>query len=407
MVNIFQLIFRKNYLIMKNNPLFLLKKEHFLHILHLSAIAGCAVNLFVKLSFTNIFTALAVSTIYVFFISRSRKLANPSLNGTAEIETTEVSEMQNSAEPDAIQHVTSVVKGNVTIIPVLTEQLKAVISQTDSAAENLIAAFLGINRQSKKQLQSVKELFGDLTEQSGENTLTQTQQELEELEGNFSVMNKFFDKAIGMISDVMDQLSKVDQFALRIKKIGQMTNILAINAAIEAAHTGETGSGFKVIASEINTLSKDSNDSIKEITELTEKLTANVDLVKQELESVNKDTTNICCRTQNLFTMAMGKIGETLQNATSKIRTIAGDAEDLNKEISNIVVSIQFQDITRQRIEHVISPLESLQNEITDMLKKIDAEEKLLLHSVDNELMKQYTMESERELLRNIQSKQS
>jgi chemotaxis regulatin CheY-phosphate phosphatase CheZ len=37
--------------------------------------------------------------------------------------------------------------------------------------------------------------------------------------------------------------------------------------------------------------------------------------------------------------------------------TIAEDAEALNKDISNVVVSIQFQDITRQRIEHVITSL--------------------------------------------------
>jgi methyl-accepting chemotaxis protein len=381
------------------------------HILHISAIAGCVLNLFMQFSFTSICITLLVSTIYIIFLYPIKKnILSENLCGKSEDEMQDVT-IDKIAEFDKLQQVTSAIKSKVTVIPVLTEQLKAVISQTDSAAEGLIAAFFGINRQSKKQLQSVNELFGNLSQKSGGNTLTETQSELQVLKGNFSAMTNFFGKSIEMITDVVSQLSKVDQFALKIKKIGQMTNILALNAAIEAAQTGEAGNGFKVIAAEINSLSKDSSDSIKEITEITEKLTNNVNLIKQELESVNLEAEKICSQTQNLFEMAMGQIGETLRDATEKMGTITSNAQDLNKEISNIVVSIQFQDITRQRIEHVISPLESLQNEVTGVLQKIENKESVAsgpsMNSAESELMIQYTMESEREILRNIQNKSS
>jgi methyl-accepting chemotaxis protein len=378
------------------------------HILHLAAIAACIIASIVNYTLISGIVTIIVSITYVQLLcSNSRKCKMLVKKNESE----DAVKCSDTALNDDMKQITSTMKGKVTVIPVLTEQLRAVISQTDTAAEGLIAAFLGINQQSKKQFQSVKELFGNLSEKSGGNTLSETQQKLQELQQNFSTMTSFLDRSIVMIENVVDQLSRVEQFASKIKKIGQMTNILAINAAIEAAQSGDAGNGFKVIASEINALSKDSTDSIKEITGITENLTSNVITIKRELESVHKDSMDIEKRTDSLLGVALQQIDETLRDATEKIKTIAGNAEELNKEIGRVVVSIQFQDITRQRIEHVIAPLETLQNEITDILQKIDDDEKLSihtqLHSEDSELMKQYTMESEREILRNFQKKSS
>lgn len=364
-----------------------------------------------RFSLTGVFTTLIISIIYAMFLYTIKQKKIPFVtNDQSEVAKRETGTPETT-EAGTIQHVASTMKSKVTVIPVLTEQLKAVISQTDTAAEGLIAAFFGINRQSKKQLQSVNELFGNLSEEAGGNSLSETQQKLQELQSNFSAMTSFLDKSIEMIENVVTQLSRVDEFASKIKKIGQMTNILAINASIEAAHSGSAGNGFKVIASEINTLAKDSTESVKEITNTTENLTSNIVSIKEELETVHKDTMEIGKRTDDLFGFVLKKIGETLQNATEKVRMIAGDAEELNKEVGKVVVSIQFQDITRQRLEHVISPLESLQNDVNNVIQVIEHEGNVSLqtplNSSENDLMQQYTMESEREILRALQNNQS
>jgi methyl-accepting chemotaxis protein len=397
---------------MKKNIRSLFNNYKLIHTLHLTTVLGCVINTMVNLTVGNVLITIVISITYALFIySRTLQGATTNSKSNSEEENTEVAAPPESMEFDAIQDVASAMKSKVMVIPVLTEQLKAVITQTDSAAEGLIAAFFGINRQSKKQLQSVNELFGNLSEQSVGNSLNETQQKLQELQQNFSAMTSFLDKSIGMIENVVSQLSRVDEFASKIQKIGQMTNILAINASIEAAHSGSAGNGFKVIASEINVLSRDSTESIKEITDITKSLTSNIISIKKELESVHNDTMEIGKRTDSLFGVALKQIDETLQNATEKIRTIAGNAEELNKEIGKAVVSIQFQDITRQRLEHVISPLESLQNEVNGIIQVIVNEGNgtlhTPLHSSDSDLMQQYTMESEREILRNIQNKSS
>jgi methyl-accepting chemotaxis protein len=304
-------------------------------------------------------------------------------------------------------HLDTSVRGKLQIIPVLTEQLQAVISQTDEAAGGLTEAFIGISRQAKKQLLAVQGLFGNLSEQTSDNNiLFQTQSNLQEIQTNFSTLTSFFDNSITMVSEVLEQLGKVNAFALNIEKIGKTTNILALNASIEAARAGEAGNGFKVIASEIKMLSKDSNNSIKEITEITEKLASNVNDIKQELQSVHQHSKSIGLRTDELFSQTTGKIGATLQDTAEKIKVIAHDAEGLTKEISKAVVSIQFQDITRQRIEHVISPLEMLNSDVIETIDKIIKKEldfqQIRVDPLTDSLMKQYTMESEREILKKL-----
>lgn len=109
-------------------------------------------------------------------------------------------------------------------------------------------------------------------------------------------------------------------------------------------------------------------------------------------------------RTDGLFRLITDKIGATLQETAEKIQIIANDAEGLTKDISKAVVSIQFQDITRQRIEHVITPLEMLNSDVIETIDKLIKKELDFSQKRGNpltdSLLKQYTMESEREILK-------
>jgi len=359
----------------------------------------------------GIVTFLFASSCALLFIKGKRAATHNESTVTENTrENTEHSSGENTPSFDELKrYLDNSVRKKIQIIPVLTEQLQSVINQTDDAAGGLIQAFMGISKQAKKQLLAVQELFGNLSEQTtSDNILSQTQDSLKEIQENFSTMTSFFDKSITMITDVVSQLTKIDSVALKIKQIQKMTNILAINASIQAAHSGETGSGFKVIALEINDLSKNSNNSIKEIVEITESLTSKVTAIKQELESVYQESKNIGQRTDELFNQTTEKIGSKLEDTAGKIKGIASDAESLSKEISKVVVSIQFQDITRQQIEHVISPLATINTAFNESMEKLKKEgidiKDIKNDSITDELMGQYTMESEREILKKIKN---
>ena len=346
-------------------------------------------------------TALFALPLFIVLIAENRK----STKQSAPSATTQEPVDFKSYLQDLEGHLDMSVRNKMQIIPVLTEQLKAIISQTDEAAGGLSNAFMGISRQAKKQLQAVQGLFGNLAEQSSSNNiLLQTQSSLQEIQTNFLTVTSFFDASIQLIGEIANQLVKVDNIAHNITNIGKTTDMLALNAAIEASRAGNTGNGFNVIAVEIKALAKESTKSIHEIQEITSNLRTKVNAIKKQQETVQLEAKSIAERTGTLFSQTTETLGATLKSTAEKIKIIADDAQGLSKEISRAVVSIQFQDITRQRIEHVISPLEALNSEVVATLDSLIKKELDKFQTTGKTstkaLMSQYTMESEREILK-------
>ncbi|MGL4387993.1 MAG: methyl-accepting chemotaxis protein [Brevinema sp.] len=165
------------------------------------------------------------------------------------------------------------------------------------------------------------------------------------------------DASIISIRDVAEYSSQIIKLLKLITGIAKQTNLLAMNASIEAAHAGESGRGFAIVAEEIRRLSETTNKNAKEIgtvvdtmVDKIENSVAQAQLAGEELHQVNIYSENVADRTtqlnnmmqeQNTATHEMLSTIEGLVNLAQEIKLSMEEQQQGLREYSNTMVKLK------------------------------------------------------------------
>ena len=230
-----------------------------------------------------------------------------------------------------VAHATVELKGNATLVADAALQQEQSTSYMAAAVEELTASIAEVASQSRDAEQTshaVSELSA-----AGSHAISHSSGEVVSLA-----------RAIGDVSQLMNQLAQrsaeVGQSTGMIREISDQTNLLALNAAIEAARAGEQGRGFAVVADEVRKLAQRARTSADEITHTVGTIQSEIQQAVAHMNSASGQAQESAAHASGA-TEALAKIDAQAAAALDSVHQIAAGTQQQSVSSSEIAQHVE------------------------------------------------------------------
>lgn len=229
----------------------------------------------------------------------------------------------------------------------ISQQMALAYSQVAAGAEAQAASTEQVNKKAvsiNTHLTHLAQSFLSLTEQA-QQSQKMTRRGIEDLgsvTNQIYTMSQRIKETMNLVDHLEGNTKKIEEMSMIIHQISDQTNLLALNAAIEAARAGEAGRGFAVVADEVRKLAEQSRDSVSDVNEA--------------LLQIKNDTVKLAAEMESNCKIA--ESGETL-------------AREINQSFEEILLSVSDIGKITEEAQEIVTFSSALGLEISQETEKI------------------------------------
>jgi methyl-accepting chemotaxis protein len=257
---------------------------------------------------------------------------------------------------------------------VMSQQLEGAIKETERGVMSLITSLNSIHEVSDQQMQRI-----NTSDESGAALSAALEEKMLVDKQLGMILQMFVDKQQADVAVNLGRIKRLQEvqglspLVADISQVAKQTNILAINAAVEAARAGDAGRGFAVLAAEIRLLS---NRTAEAAVKISAKIKAATEGIDDELRNATEvddrssATGNMRKVISDIDDMQL-RFSIACNGLLDIIEGVRTGHHDIVMRLSDAMGQIQFQDVIRQRVEQVQKALEELNDHLQNMADQL------------------------------------
>ncbi len=238
--------------------------------------------------------------------------------------------------------------------------LKTAQEQTREATDKLLGGFVSIIQ----QLDQVIDTDHDTGQSQGKDqraqVLIEAEVDLKALLASLDETLHSKDRVLGTIRELDGASRGLLGLADVVEKIARQTNLLSLNAAIEAARAGPAGAGFSVVAGEVRRLSAESGEMGKQIGEQVRSFGAQVNATMRDATAQSDHDRNALDVNEDRVRSVITRVDEAVESLSTRAQSNRAVSQSIRSEVESLMVAFQFQDRVNQIIDQVIHAFDGI-----------------------------------------------